>query len=144
MEPILIWSPAHPTARSASQLSSVSPLRALTVTAHPAVAGQPQRLGRLGQRADLVHLQQQGRAAAAGDGHLDPPGVRAEEVVAEHQGRRADRLLQRRPVAPVLLGQRVLDADDRVLRTHPFTTSTMVRLSSGSGPPVLGLVTPRW
>ncbi len=36
MEPTLMKSPAHPTARSASQSSSVSPLRALTVTLHPA------------------------------------------------------------------------------------------------------------
>ena len=34
--PTLIWSPDQPTDRSASQLSSVSPLRALTVTAQPA------------------------------------------------------------------------------------------------------------
>src|SRR4051794_28289256 len=36
IEPTLIWSADQPTARSASQLSSVSPLRALMVTLHPA------------------------------------------------------------------------------------------------------------
>src|SRR3954470_13379890 len=35
-EPTLIWSAAQPTARSASQSSSVSPLRALMVTFQPA------------------------------------------------------------------------------------------------------------
>src|SRR5205823_1126586 len=36
IEPTLMQSAPHPTARSASQLSSVSPLRALTVTDQPA------------------------------------------------------------------------------------------------------------
>src|ERR1700730_9156635 len=36
IDPTLMKSPDHPTARSASQLSSVSPLRALTATFQPA------------------------------------------------------------------------------------------------------------
>src|SRR6266487_2695576 len=36
IEPTLIWSALQPTAKSASQLSSVSPLRALIVTRQPA------------------------------------------------------------------------------------------------------------
>src|SRR5262245_59260673 len=44
IEPTLIWSPLQPTARSASQLSLVSPLRALMVTRQPASFARRQDL----------------------------------------------------------------------------------------------------
>ena len=56
--PVLIWPVPIATTRSAIVVSSVSPERWLTTAVQPALAREVDRVDRLGQRADLVELDQ--------------------------------------------------------------------------------------
>ena len=81
--PVLIWPVPSATARSAIVASSVSPER-WDMTARVAVlVREPHRLDRLGQRPDLVHLDEDRVGDAALDALAEPRGVRDEEVVAD-------------------------------------------------------------
>ena len=84
---------------------------------HGAVAGfarERDRLQRLGERADLVDLDQD----RIGDARLDPTtqalGVGDEHVVAHELQARAQALGERTPALPVLLVDAVLERDDRI------------------------------
>ena len=75
---------------------------------------EPHRLDRLGQRPDLVHLDEDRVADAALDPLAEPLRVRDEEVVADELDAVAELARQLRPRVPVVLGEPVLDRDDRV------------------------------
>ena len=62
--PVLIWPAPVATARSAMVVSSVSPERWRDDRGPAGAAGQLDRLERLGQRADLVELDQDGVGGA--------------------------------------------------------------------------------
>jgi hypothetical protein len=66
---------------------------------------------RLGQRADLVDLDEQGVGGLGVDAALEPLRVGDEEVVADDLDAAAQLLGQRLPAVPVVLGERVLDRD---------------------------------
>ncbi len=77
-------------------------------------AGQRSGLGGLGQGADLVHFEQERVGGACAHRPPDALGVGAEQVVAEDQGAAGQALLELRPMAPIVFGQAVFQADDRV------------------------------
>ena len=79
----------------------------------PGPAGELDRLDRLGQRPDLVELDQHGVGRVLVDRSLDPRRVRHEQVVADELDPIAEPARQLRPAGPVVLGQAVLDRDDR-------------------------------
>ena len=84
---------------------------------HLRVAGlarHAHRLERLGERADLVHLDEDRVRHAEVDAAAQPLGVRDEEVVPDQLDALAEPVGQRLPPVPVLLGHAVLDRDDRV------------------------------
>src|SRR5699024_4618862 len=68
----------------------------------------------LGERADLVDLDQQGVRAALRDAAAETLGVGDEQVVPDQLGLRAEAVGDGLPALPVLLVQRVLDGDQRV------------------------------
>ena len=87
-----------------------------TVRQHGGVARalrEADRIERLGERSDLVDLDEQ----RVGDAALDAVGetgrVRDEQVVADELDLRAESVGEELPVVPVVLSQRVLDRDDR-------------------------------
>ena len=84
MLPVLIWPLPVATARSAMNVSSVSPDRWLMTTPQPGVLRGPDRGPRLAQRPDLVDLDQDRVRRALADGPLQPRLVRDQQVVA-HQ-----------------------------------------------------------
>ena len=93
---------------------------ARAVAHHAAVAvpmGQVDGVERLGQRADLVHLDQEGVGGALVDAAREPLRVGDEQVVADDLDPVVRALGQRCPAGPVVLGERVLDRDDRVVAT---------------------------
>jgi hypothetical protein len=73
------------------------------------------RFESLGERADLVQLDQD----RVGDAVLDPLpqalGVRHEQIVPDELAAVAKRSRERRPAAPVILREAVLDRHDRIL-----------------------------
>ena len=80
--PVLIWPVLRATARSAIVASSVSPLRWLDDVRVAVAGGQPDRFDRFGERADLVHLDEDAVGDAFVDAALQPLGVGDEQVVA--------------------------------------------------------------
>ena len=72
-------------------------------------------LERLGQRADLVHFDQDGVRAAELDALRQALGIRHEQVIAHELHAVADAVGQLLPAVPVFLGHAVLDRDDREL-----------------------------
>ena len=70
---------------------------------------------RLGQRADLVDLDQDRVGAALFDARGQTFGVGDEQVVADKLALAADCVGQYLPAVPVIFGQAVFEADDRVL-----------------------------
>ena len=89
------------------------------------VRGQPHRLQRFGQRADLVHLDENRVADALLDALLQTLSVGDEEVVADQLDLLAERVRQRLPAVPIVFRHAVFDRDDRILaapsspRTRP-------------------------
>eukprot|EP00754_Rhynchopus_humris_P045974 Rhum_TRINITY_DN5459_c0_g1::Rhum_TRINITY_DN5459_c0_g1_i1::g.17314::m.17314 len=73
------------------------------------------RVDRLRDRADLVDLEQERVARVALDRLRDALHVRHRQVVADHLGRALQLLRQDGPRLPVVLTERVLDRDERVL-----------------------------
>ena len=116
-EPVLICPPFVATARSAIVESSVSPERWLHDRGVAGALGHLDGVEGLGQRADLVDLDQD----AVGDARSRCParsrfGVGDEQVVADELDLVAELVGQQLPAVPVVLGAAVLDRDDRVLR----------------------------
>ena len=72
------------------------------------------RLDRLGERPDLVHLDEDRVRHAALDALLKSLRVRHEEVVADELDTLAELLRQRRPRVPVVLRAAVLDRHDGI------------------------------
>src|SRR2546425_171821 len=80
----------------------------------PRSSGRRALTARLGERADLVHLDEHGVGQSVLDRLLDDGGVRHEHVVA-HQLHPAPELAgQRSPPRDVVLAETVLDRDDRI------------------------------
>ena len=69
---------------------------------------------RLGQRADLVDLDQDGVGEAVLDALGQALGVGDEEIVADELDLLAELVGDRLPAGHVVLGHAVLDRDDRV------------------------------
>ena len=81
------------------------------------VAGRARHLdGRQGfaERADLVELDQDRIAGVLADAAFQALGIGHEEVVADQLHARAQLARQRLPSRPIVLGQSVLDRDDRI------------------------------
>src|SRR5215208_5752050 len=74
--------------------------------------GRLHGLKRLGERADLVELDQDGVGGALGDAAPEAGGVGDEEVVADELDALAEAAGEGGPAGPVVLGHAVLDADD--------------------------------
>ena len=70
---------------------------------------------RLGQRADLVDLDQQRIGKAILDALPQPRRVGDEQIVADELVRLAERIGQRFPAGEIILGHAVFDAEDRVI-----------------------------
>ena len=106
MEPVLICPQLVATARSAMVASSVSP----GVREHTAIgsAGAPLDCVQ-SQRADLIDLDQHGVGDAALDALGDDLRVGDEQIVADQLDPTAQRLGERAPAIPVVLGHAVLD-----------------------------------
>src|SRR5690606_25415035 len=79
-------------------------------------AGEVDRVERLGQRADLVDLDQDRVGDALADAALQVLRVRHEQVVADELDTVADLARQRLPAGPVVLVERILDRRDGVAR----------------------------
>ena len=92
-EPVLIWPALVPTAMSAMVVSSVSPERWLITDGVAGALGHLDRGEGLGQRADLVDLDQDRVGDALVDAFLQDLGVGDEQVVADqlHLARRGAR-----------------------------------------------------
>ena len=69
----------------------------------------------LGQRADLVELDEHCIGCAELDALLDALDVRDEQVVADELDLLAEAIHEHLPAFPVILGHAVLEGDDRVL-----------------------------
>ena len=82
--PVLIWPQSRATAMSAMVVSSLSPERWLTMTLYPALEGDSSAASmRLGDRPDLVDLQQEWRSRPRhGTASAQRLRVGDEEVVA--------------------------------------------------------------
>ena len=72
------------------------------------------RLQRFGQRPDLVHLQEDRVADALVDAPLQPRRIRNEDVVSDELHAVAELYGQFGPRPPLVLGQGILERDDRV------------------------------
>ncbi|CAB4733571.1 unannotated protein [freshwater metagenome] len=77
---------------------------------------QLDRVQGLGERADLVDLDQEGVGLAAGDAAREPLDVGDEQVVADELRLGAEAVGDGLPPLPVVLVERVLDRDDGVGR----------------------------
>ena len=76
-------------------------------------AGQLDRIDRLAQRPNLVELDEHGVRRVGIDRSLDPLGVRDEQVVADELDAIAEPSGHLLPAGPVILGQAVLERNDR-------------------------------
>ena len=76
--------------------------------------GGPDHVERLGERADLVHLDQDRVRRVVLDPSLQALRIGHEQVVADDLDAFVQALGERRPSLPVVLGQGVLDRHDRV------------------------------
>ena len=84
--------------------------------AKPASFAACQASQRLGQRAALVGLQQHGIGGTAQRGLAHARGLRDQEIVADHLHALADLAGERSEPVGIVLGQRILDRDDRIAR----------------------------
>src|SRR5206468_8432131 len=85
------------------------------------------RLYRLGERADLVHLDEDRVGDTPLDALLQPLRIRHEDVVADQLDALAEVTGQGRPGVPVVLGATVLDRDDRVRVDDPLPEAGHLR-----------------
>src|SRR5437879_1991955 len=75
----------------------------------PRAVGELDGFDRLGERADLVELDEHGVRRSLGDPAADPVDVGDEEVVAYELQPVAERLREGLPAVPIVLGEPVLD-----------------------------------
>ena len=75
---------------------------------------QLDRVERLGERPDLVDLDEDRVGDCFVDTHLETTCVGDEQVVADQLTTVADRVGQRLPPGPVILGHSVFDRDHRI------------------------------
>ena len=85
--------------------SSVSPLRWEITVVHADAPGETDRVQRLGERADLVELDEDGVGGPALDGAAQPLGVGHEQVIADELHAVAEPLLEEHPAVPIVLGE---------------------------------------
>ena len=110
---------------SAIVVSSVSPERWLIDRGVAGFLGHLDGVERLGERADLVDLDQNRVGNARLDALLQELRVGHEQIVADQLEFVAELVGDQLPAVPVVFGQAVLDRDDRVLlrrgrrRTRP-------------------------
>ena len=112
-------------------VSSVSPERCEMTDGSPLPRAMLDRVERLGQRADLVHLDQDRVGDAV-------PRCRARAARCWSRTGRRRRAGTRSPIAsrqllpavPVVLGQAVLDRDDRILVDPLACTVSIIRSAS--------------
>src|SRR4029077_6257505 len=71
------------------------------------------RVERLREGPDLVHLDQDRVRRAGPDPSLEPFGVRDEQIVTHHLNPSAERSRERGPPFPIVLRERILERDDR-------------------------------
>ena len=119
IDPVLICVALLATAMSAMVASSVSPERCETIAAYLAFAAMSIAAERLGQRADLVRLDEDRVGDFLGDAFGKYPGVGDEHIVAHELHLRAELPGEHRPAVPVALAHAVLDGDDGILRDQP-------------------------
>ena len=131
--PVLIWPALVATARSAMVVSSVSPERCEMTTA---VAGSRGRArSRRASRVSVpiwLTLTRIALRDALLDAAAQALDVGHEEVVADELHPVAEPLRERAPGVPVVLGERILDRDERealgqVARTRPSSSSRRVQ-----------------
>ena len=89
--PVLIWPQFVATARSAMVTSSVSPLRCDIIAVYACRPASAMVSSVSGERADLVHLDQDRVGDAGVDAPLEPLGVGDEQVVADELHPRTER-----------------------------------------------------
>ena len=114
IEPTLIWSPAPADGQVGQPVVFGFAAAGADGHAQPAPRASSSRRRRFGQRADLVDLQQQSVAGSLGDrrGGCERDWCTGSRRRARARGRRW--LASRPGQFPVVLGQTVFDADDRV------------------------------
>jgi len=83
------------------------------------VLGQLYRLKRFRESADLVELDENRVSDPVFNTLAEDPGVGDEDIVAHHLDRAAQPVGEGFPAGPVVLGQPVLDGDDRVALDQP-------------------------
>jgi hypothetical protein len=134
-EPVLIW-PASGADREVGDRRVLGLARAVGADrAEARRVGHVDRLERLRERADLVDLDQDRVRRLLVDAALQDGGVRHEEVVADELAAVPELLGHELPARPVVLGEAVLDRDDRVRAQRSAQYSTMPASSSrASGP----------
>ena len=71
---------------------------------------------RLGQRADLIDLDENGVARPFPDAALEPRDIGDEKIVSDKLAFGADLLRQQPPAIPIIFGHAVLDRNDRIVR----------------------------
>ena len=87
------------------------------------VAGQPReldRVERLGQRSDLVQLDQDRVRDVLLDAAAQELGVRHEDVITDKLDAAAEPFGERRPSLPFILRKPILERDDREPGAEPF------------------------
>ena len=95
-------------------VSSVSPERWLITLRQPAAVRHLDRLDRLGQRADLVELDQDALAARSSIARARRSVLVTSRSSPTSWTRSPSLRRKRAPAGPVILGQAVLEAHDRV------------------------------
>ena len=121
-------------------VSSVSPERCDTTADQPA-ARQLDRLDRLGERADLVQLDQDRVRRVELDGLGDPLGVRDQQIVADQLDPVAEPLAQVLPARPVVLAEAVLERHDGIA-VNPVGPQVDELAAVECGPPGRGRIGP--
>src|SRR5215467_1140176 len=116
--PLLIWPHPVPTARSAMNVSSVSPDRCETIWAQPASRQIRMAYSVSVTVSTLVGLDQRGVGDLAADRLADDRRVGHQDVVADELDRVPESGGQVLPAVPVGLGQAVLDAPHREALGH--------------------------
>ena len=95
------------------------------------LVGHLDRGERLGQRADLVDLDQDGIGAAIFDAVGKPLDVGDKEVVADELTLVADQISQFLPAVHVVFRHAVLDRDDRITRSQIGEIFRLLRARAG-------------
>src|SRR5580658_7413995 len=85
--------------------------------------GDADAIERLGERADLVELDENRVRRAGLDAAAQALDVGHEEVVADDLNARADPLGEKLPALPVVLGKAILDRHDGIFARELFVDS---------------------